>query len=239
MINHELPTTLQYQLREILLGKISNGEWKPGEKISSEREICEQYEVSRMTVREVLTSLQRDGILVRYQGKGTFVAKPKFEQKLGSFYSFSEEIRKSGMKASSRILEFEVISVSPKLALEMGVKLGEQLYRIERLRMINNDLFAWEQSFIPLSLIPHMTREEVEQLGLYNTIKKHSSLSPEVASETFEAVNCTKKEAELLNLKANDAVLRIVRLTEAQGICIEYCETLIRGDKYQYKVLLR
>ena len=82
MLDSNLPVSLQYQLREIMFEKLNSGEWKEGEMIPSEHELCEEYGVSRITVREVLKELVQSGYLKRKQGKGTFVSKPTVSVRL-------------------------------------------------------------------------------------------------------------------------------------------------------------
>src|SRR5688572_26061855 len=113
VLDETLPMTLQYQLRSKLLEKMEQKCWTPGAKIPSERELCEEYGVSRMTVREVLKDLVQEGYLVRKQGKGTFVSLPKFEHEFTSSYSLSQEIEKEGLHSKFRMLGFQKKPASP------------------------------------------------------------------------------------------------------------------------------
>ena len=94
MIDKNSPIPAYYQIKQIILEKINNSEWKVGQCIASERELSEAYGVSRMTVRQALGELVQEGILLREKGKGTFVCEPKVTQK--DMMSFSEIISKSG-----------------------------------------------------------------------------------------------------------------------------------------------
>ena len=147
MLEQNLP--LQYQLKQIFLEKIKKQEWKQGEKIPSEREICAQYQVSRITVREVLKDLEREGYFSRKQGKGTFVTLPKYVQKLNKFYSFREDMRKEGLKPSTTVLEFEEISCDNWLAGETGAAPGDKFFYITRLLMGGEEIYGYEISYIP------------------------------------------------------------------------------------------
>src|SRR5665647_3212360 len=97
-LNVKLPTTLYFQLKEQLMSRIAMKEWNPGDKIPNEHALCHEYGVSRITVRQALTDLEREGYIIRKQGKGTFVTFPRIEQNLTSFYSFSDEFKKRGFK---------------------------------------------------------------------------------------------------------------------------------------------
>ena len=91
----QVPVALYYQVREDLLHKIQSGQWGPDFKMPPERELCETYGVSRITVRKALDDLQNEGYLDRVQGKGTFVRRATMEKKLSKFYSFGDELRLS------------------------------------------------------------------------------------------------------------------------------------------------
>src|SRR5690554_2418523 len=95
-LNTESRIPLYYQLLDVIEEKIRNDTWPRGEQIPAERELCEMFGVSRITVRKAIDELTRSGKLTRIQGKGTFVAEQPISQKLGSIYSFSQEMEKQG-----------------------------------------------------------------------------------------------------------------------------------------------
>lgn len=236
MMDSSLP--LQYQLKQIFLDKIKRQEWKQGEKIPSEREICEEYQVSRITVREVLKALEGEGYFSRKQGKGTFVTMPKYVQKLNKFYSFREDMQREGLHPSTHLLDFQMISCDEELEKETGIAAGEKIYCITRLLYGGDEIYGYEVSYIPAAVAEGMTGEEVQQNGLYRTIFLHSGLIGDEATEMFEAVSCPQNIAAHLGIKKNDAVMKITRHTRAQGSFIEYCVSIMRGDKYRYHVNL-
>lgn len=238
-LNGDLPVTLQYQLRNLLLGKIKSHQWDVNSKIPSEREICEQYSVSRTTVREVLKDLEREGYLVRKQGKGTFVKYPAVEQKLTKFYSFSEEIRAMNLKASTQIVSFEIIPADGHTTQRLSIREDDSVYAISRLRLAGDHVFAYERSYIPYDLIPGITPSAVEEQGLYRTITACSNLVADEAVEEFDAVNCPAGIAQLLGVAPRTALLQLTRTTQAQGVTIEYCVSFVRSDRYKYKVVLK
>ena len=238
-LNGDLPVTLQYQLKNLLLAKIKGHQWDVNSKIPSEREICEQYAVSRTTVREVLKDLEREGYLVRKQGKGTFVKYPAMEQKLSKFYSFSEEIRARNLEASTRIVSFEMIPADSLVARKLGIREETPVYAITRLRLAGDHVFAYERSYIPYELVPGITPSAVEEQGLYRTITACSDLVADEAVEEFDAVNCPAGIAQLLGVAPRTALLQLTRTTQARGLTIEYCVSFVRSDRYKYKVVLK
>ncbi len=239
MLDYSSPLTLQYQLRSRLLEQIENGTWPPDHQIPSERELCDTYGVSRITVREVVKDLVQEGYLIKKQGKGTFVSLPKFEERLTSYYSLSQEIEEKGLKSEFQIIDFKKCIPPLFLKQKFGLSDTESVYEIIRLRLIGEKLFAWEKAVVPCSILEGATKEQISAKGLYPTISHCSGLVADEAEEDFEAANCPDEIAQLLKLKKNTAVLHLTRYTIAQGRYIEYCESYIHGERYKYKHILR
>lgn len=239
MLDDKAPVALYYQLKEMLVAKIKNGEWAIESKIPTERELCDLYMVSRITVRKALEDMEREGYLSRKQGKGTFVTSPKIEQRLSRFYSFSEEIKKMGLEPSAQMMEFSILPADEKLAAALAVNKNSSLYSIKRLRLANNEPFALEISYLPCDLFPGLSREEVALKGLYNTMKTNYNVVPTEAEEAFEAILIDKDAARDLNVKKKFPGIFLERHTSANERVVEYCKSIIRGDRYKYRVVLK
>ena len=235
MLDETLPVTLQYQLRTRLMDKIEQKYWPPGSQIASERELCEAYGVSRMTVREVLRALVQEGVLVRRQGSGTYVALPKFEHELTSSYSLSQELEREGLESRFQVLDFRQVTAPEAVQEVFGFGAGDQVYMITRLRFIGDERFAWERSYTPCELLEGSTVDELQQEGLYPTMYRISGMIAETAEVETEAVNCPSEIAPQLGIKKKTAVLHLTRITKAQGRSVEYCESYVRSEKYRYK----
>ncbi|NBD24569.1 GntR family transcriptional regulator [Paenibacillus glycinis] len=235
MLDDTLPMTLQFQLRSKLLEKIENKFWSPGSQIPSERELCDEYGISRITVREALKELVQEGYLVRKQGKGTYVSLPKFVNELSSTYSLSQEIEKEGLSSDFQLLGFKKCSPTGHLKQLFGLSDEDSLYEITRLRFIGSEPFAWERAYTPCSLMEGADEAQLQKDGLYLTIFRCSGLIADEAEVEAEAVNCPTEIATMLQLKKNTAVLHLTRATTAQNRSVEYCESYVRSEKYKYK----
>lgn len=238
MLNEKAPTTLYFQLKEILTKQIKNKDWEVNSKIPTERELCEQYKVSRITVRQALDELEKEGFLYRKQGKGTFVTVPKIEQRLNNFYSFSEEIEKMGRKPSTKVLEFSKIKANEEIAIKLGLNIKDDIYSIKRLRLADDEPFAIEISYLPYELFPDLLHAEVEEKGLYNSLKEKFGIIPDEAEESFEAVLVDAFSSNYLNVAKNSAGLLLERFTKSDERIVEYCFSLIRGDMFKYRISL-
>lgn len=239
MLNEKAPLSLYYQLKEALIKRVKEKEWTVNTKIPTERELCELYSVSRITVRQALDAMEEEGYLYRKQGKGTFVTAPKLKQRLNDFYSFSEEIRKMGFEPDTKILDFKIIESNDITSQNLEIGKGEKVYAVKRLRLADKVPFTVETSYIPYEVAVGLTKEEVENNGLYNTLKNTFSIMPNEAIESFEAVLVPNEYALYLDVKKNSAALKIERTTKAKDRVVEYCESIIRGDRYKYTVYLK
>lgn len=238
VLDSKMSEKLHVRLRNIFIKKIHDREWAPGEQLPGELVLSETYGVSRSTVRQALNALEQEGFVVRHQGKGTFVRLPKLEQRLARFYSFSEEIRAMGYTPSTAVLEFTQISADAALASRLKLDTGSAVYRIKRLRLANGDPFAVETSYIPAALFPNMTKEKAAENGLYASMRQMRQISPDSAIESFEAVMLTEDNARFLDAVFPSAGLYLERVTFAGDTVVEFCKTIIRGDRYKYHVSL-
>ena len=239
MLDEKAPMALYFQLKEIIINKIKSHEWPVDSRIPTERQLCDIYKVSRITVRQALGELEREGYLYRKQGRGTFVTSPKIEQRLSSFYSFSEEIRRMGYTPATKVLQFKQMEAEETIAIKLNVEKGSPVYSIKRLRLANSDPFAVETSYIPGDLFKDLNEEEITSQGLYNTLKNKYNVYPEEAVETFEAILIGSEAANFLQIGRNSPGILLERFTHAGGNIVEYCRSMIRGDRYKYKIILK
>ena len=231
-------STAYRNLYNKLAEDIASGVYLENARLPVERCLCDMYSVSRITVRQALSLLESDGLIMKYQGKGTFVRPRHFEQKLSSIYSFTNELIKMNSKPGVRVLSCKILpselSVSEALKLEIEAPVIE----VCRLRLADDEPFAYETSFIPAEYLKDASVGEIERDGLYATINKYSGLYPDHASEVFEATIASKEVAYNLRRDGKFAVMQVLRLASCNGKPVEYCRTFLAGDKYKYSVEL-
>ncbi|GHU65868.1 GntR family transcriptional regulator [Spirochaetia bacterium] len=229
------PISLYYQLQEKLSRKIQSGEWKSNQKIPTETELCKLYGLSRITVRKAIEELVHEGRLIRFQGKGTYVASINFEQKLSKFYSFSEALKKKGKKEHVKMLSFDVIKLDAAAASRLGLGEDAEFYKITRLRMVDDTAYTVETSLIPYTLCPHLTEKNIMEKGLYNSMAD-DGVSPKRIVEKFRAVSIKANEAIHMGLKPGTPAIHLERTTYDSSRIIEYCVSIVRGDFFTYTV---
>lgn len=230
MINKKSPIPVYYQLEEDIKRKIEQGVWQVGQCISSERELAEEYGVSRMTIRQSLGELVQDGILVREKGKGTFVCKPKVKQR--DMMSFSEVIAKSGRTLKTKIIEFQVID--RPLEYDNIFKF-KKLYKINRLRIVDEEIVANEIVYIPCEYCGVVTENMLEG-SLFKMLK---SLGFDIKSSdaSIAAVNMNEKYRKIFKVNNDVPLLRTKSKFFTSDDTVIYVEdSVYRSDKYVLEV---
>ena len=233
------PYTLQHQLKKEFYEKIASKEWLPGQLIPSEKELCDEYGVSRITVREALRELVQANYLVRKQGKGTFVAAPTVEYTLSSVFSLSKELEAKGLESKFTIVDFAKEKPGNFYQSAFRISAEEQVICITRVRTINGEAYAYEESVVPERYLMGASAEDIDQFGLYPTMKKCSELFPEYADESVESVICPDKVAAAMGIRNKSAVFRVKRYTFAREKCVEYCKSYVYGQRYNFHHTIR
>ncbi|MEG1003803.1 MAG: GntR family transcriptional regulator [Clostridium sp.] len=230
MIDKSSPIPVYFQLKEAILNKISEGYWKVGECIDSERELAEHYEVSRMTIRQALGELVQDGVLVREKGKGTFVCEPKVKQQ--DVMSFTDIIEKLGGKLQTEVLEFKLIDTPKEFK---DILKDDKVYRINRMRKVDGECIAIELVHISPKICGNL--EALDLTGsLFKIIEEkghfinhsESSIKAIVMDDGYKKLFNVDKILPLMStfgttLDENDNVLFVE-------------ESIYRSDKYVLQV---
>lgn len=222
------------QIAEELKQRIENGGFESGAAIPSERNLTEQYGVSRMTVRQAITDLVNAGLLYRERGRGTFVAARKVEQPLTGLTSFTEDMKSRGMVPGSKIIRFEIQQPAAGIQTALQLDAGDEVFFVERIRYADNQPMAIERNYLPVKLFPELTRESLTG-SLYALAEQDRQLSIGRASQHMEAALVTSEDAELLHIMAPAAVLIIERSSYlTDGVPFEVVHSTYRADRYKF-----
>ena len=235
--NHPLP--MYFQLKELMREKIASGEWKPGDMVPSERELSEQYHISRMTARQALSELATEGLLRREQGRGTFVAEPKIEHGLTRLTGFTEDMKARGLLPGAKVVRLEVIR-PPLLAMRaLQITPDETIVLLERLRLAGGDPIALETSHLHFKGVENLLNEDFENNSLYQILSEKYQITPSRAEQKIGADLCSKRAQDLLEISEGAPVLRNKRITFDQwGRPFEYTESAYRADRYVFQAEL-
>lgn len=230
---------LYSQLVSIVKRNISAGTLVTGDMLPSEAELCRSFDISRSTVRQAIGALEAEGLVVRKQGRGTFVAEPKMRRRTETVYSFTSEISAMGMTPSSTIIDFEIIDPTPDIVgvLELNGS-DTKVYRFTRLRNVDGEPLILETSFYPCYIYPKLTRELLGTHSFYSLLYE-VGIVPASAVDSYEAVVLGRKEAELLRCKPGSCAFSVQRRTQTDaGITYEFTQSLIRADRVKLDVFL-
>ncbi|WP_156291238.1 GntR family transcriptional regulator [Oceanobacillus salinisoli] len=240
MIDKNSPIPIYYQLEEEIKRMIQD-ELSPGDLLPSEREYAEKYDISRMTVRQAITNIAKEGLIYRQKGRGTFVAEKKFEQDLSGLSSFSEDMRNRGMVPSNKLLSFKVISNDPHVASILKTEPNAEIYEVIRVRLANEEPVALETIYTPKKLVGELQEPDLS-ISFYKYIEQKLQLKITYGQQTIEASLANQEETKHLHIKKGDPVLvmqRISYLENDQETPIEYVKSTYRSDKYKFKMQLK
>lgn len=228
---------LYFQLMEKLIDTIHQ-HYNEHEKLPSERELCEKYNVSRITVRQALQELTQDGYIYKQHGKGTFVAPKSYTQPLLKLYSFTEEMKKIGKTPSTKVLSFDKIALEERMANNLHLEPHDEAFQIVRLRLADGIPLMYETSYIPQKLFPHLTRDDVTEQPMYSVFREEYDVRVTKAVERFSATSVEAEEADQLEVISGEPAMQIKRYAYEHDLLIEYTVSIARGDKFDYIVEL-
>ncbi|MFZ5822910.1 MAG: GntR family transcriptional regulator [Bacillota bacterium] len=230
-----LPVPLYYQIKTRLMEQIESGQLKPGDRVDSERELTERFGVSRMTARQALVELETQGYLVRIQGKGTFVATPKFEQPLAMLTSFTEDMRRRGLEAGSRVLSAGEAPAGRKVAQALSLSETAPVYRLERLRLAGAEPVALEISHLDVAAFPGLLSHDVAHRSLYEILRLEYGVWLVRATQSLEAIPANPHLAERLHVREGTPLMLMERISRGQNDRpVEMVRSYYRGDRYRF-----
>jgi GntR family transcriptional regulator len=239
-LHRESPDPLYLQLKDSLVESIKSGKYRPHQRLPSERELSDTYRVSRMTVRQALLDLAREGAIYTRVGKGTFVAEPKIEQRLSGVTGFTQEVRSRGGRPASRVLEAAVVAAPPDASAALRLAAGAHVIVLSRIRLADDMPLALETAFLPHALFPGLLSHDFAATSLYDVLERSYNLTLVQAEQTIEAALAAPREIDLLQIVPPAAVLKMCRLTQtSDGVLVEYVQSVYRGDRYKFHSTLR
>lgn len=229
-LNRKSPIPAYYQLKQIILQKIKDGEWLPGCSISSERELCDMFSVSRMTIRQALNELVTEGILYKEKGKGTFVSQPRVEQM--DVMSFTEAATNKGLNATTEIKSFEIETPDLYVLEKLELMEFEDVYYLQRVRKADNEIVGIEELYLPVRFFQDLEKKDLSG-SFYKILNENYGYTINRAETCLEAVIPEKDDLKLFGAKETIPLLKTssVYVTN-KDVKLFYEESLYRSDKY-------
>jgi GntR family transcriptional regulator len=223
--------TKQSETRDLVLDLIEQLE--VGEAIPSERQLSADLGVSRLTLRAALDDLAREGYVVRRRGAGTFVGEPKIAQEL-TMTSFTDDMRRRGLRPSSRTLELRVSPAGARLGRLLHVSPSEPVVIASRLRLADGESMAIETVHVREAHIPGLTARDLEERSFYELLRDRYGIVIVGGTQTIEPTVTDEDESAALGVPLHSPAFRFERVTNSDtGEIIEFVESIYRGDRYR------
>jgi len=231
------PQPLYIQLKEVLRGYILDGTYAPHSKLPSENELIRQYKVSRITVRQALRDLQKEGLIFSIQGKGSFVTKPKAVQDLTSLQGFGEAMAQHGLETCSRVISIKRIAADKRVARALEIDKGDEVFEFKRIRLLNRSPVSLDISYFHPLVGERLQKEDLVSRDIFDILENNYGIPLESADLTIEASIADDEQSTLLKVEPNSPLLRLERLTFRNGhVPVDFEYLYYIGDFYKYRL---
>jgi GntR family transcriptional regulator len=229
------PIPLHHQVFRDLRAALDANEWKPGERMPTERELALRYGCSLITVRHALGELVREGRIERTRGRGTFVLQPRIDRDIAGSMSFAEEMQRRGLDSATRLITGRIEPAGDTVAGALGIAADAPVVYLERVRLGGGEPLILEQARLPAERFPGLLAFDLERRSLYDVISERYATRIVRARESVEPVILRAREAGLLDLPARSLALRIDGVAfAADGTPVESARSFVRGDRTRY-----
>lgn len=211
--------------------RIDAGHLRPGDAVASERDLAKLHQVSLMTARHALASLEREGLVERRRGIGTFVSAPKIQ--FNKLMSYTEQMASRNMTAASKVLFAKLIDNEPEVTARLSLPQTTPIVKLERLRHAGGEPFALETCYLSAAQFPNLLAAPVGRDSLFGILERDYKVEIGYADEEIDATAADPKTADLLGLARRDPLLRIRQLIySTKGSAIVYVLGFYRSDRH-------
>jgi len=228
------------QVKEALKELLESRLLAPKDQLPGEVELCQAFDVSRTVIRQALDELEYEGLIVREQGKGTFIAEPKISgglvQKLTGWF---QDMAAQGYDPVSKVLKQELVPANPKVATSLRVETGAPVIEITRLRFVQDEPIVLVTTYLPTPLCSQVLQADLSRQSLYAFLETQCGLVLARGHRTIEAALASEHEARLLQVRIGAPLIKLESVSYlADGTPLEYYSALHRGDRTRFEVEL-
>ena len=237
---HAPYTAKYYQLSQHLQQQITDGQLSPNQQLPTEDVLMQAFTISRGTVRKAVDLLERQGLVRREQGRGTFVNDPSRKNLTGFMLTnFANDMQQQQRQPSTQVLKQEIVPASTTIATHLDLNAGDGVIHIQRLRLADNQPIIFEERYLNAQFCPELATEDVEAQSIHWLLVHKYKLPLVRVTHTVEMREIGTESAKWLNLQPTDAIFAIERLTHTQvGDAIYpavYYRAFCHGEEYQFK----
>jgi len=224
-------TPIYLRIREYILHQIRNGKWKPGDRIPSENELKERFSVSRMTVIQAIRDLCKEGVLLRVQGSGSFVAQPQTHLTVVNFFDIAEEIRGRGHGHDARVIEHLRRTPTAAEAKQLNLKPGTRLFHGLVLHSEDGTPVQLEDRLVNADAVPDFLSVDYTRTTSFAYLMR---LFPHPAGKhVIRSIEATALMREVLRLQPGEPCLEIERTTWVEDTVITVVRLIHPGFRYE------
>ncbi len=225
------------QITAWLRDQVAEGRYAPGQKLPSERELEEQFSVSRITVRRSLGTLESEGLIYRQQGLGSFVAQQKITQGLVQLTSFAEDMRRAGLEPRSRVLHRAPVRAPARVAEALGLEPGAAVERLDRLRFGDDEPIAIDRTWLPLYFAMLLEPHDLEHHTVYEVLENEFDVPIDSGRYRIEAGVANSWTSEHLGVDEGFPLLAIERTSYTADLRPIYMQLrYYRADRVSFEL---
>jgi GntR family transcriptional regulator len=240
VIDASSPVPAYYQLYEALRAQLGTAAMPVGSRLATERAIAEALGVSRQTVRQALARLEREGLVFRRQGDGTYVSEPRVETPTNTISGFTSSLSARGLRVRSTVLDLRLAVPPSAVADELGVAAtSESTVMLRRVRSLDGSPATLETVWMPATLCKPLLDMNMTDRSLYATLRDALDIHPAHAVEHLTATVLDDFEARQLAQRRGDPALLVERVTrDAQDRAFESVKAVLRADRFAFRAEL-
>jgi len=240
-INKDLPVPYYYQIVQVLRESIADlKEPDVNEKIAlpSEPELSDFFSVNRGTIRHALQVLEREGLIYREKGKGTFVRRRRVEMDLSYLCSTTEDMKSRGWEPDTEVISVDKVIPRKHIRASLNLQENDKVWEIFRSRSANGEPISLQRAFFPVVLMPDLDEKNLSS-SFYKIWKNSYNILPHEGEQTIRTRPATEEETSLLAIDEYGPIFEITRTTfDINGTPFEYLISIWRGDRYDFFVRL-
>lgn len=238
IVSKNEPLAFYLQVANSLKEDILSGKFKNGQSIGSQKELGESFGVSRITIRKAIEILEKENLVTTIHGKGTFIKQDKVEQQLDQLKSLTDVIKTHGYNPQVKVIKQENRKTSENFSENKSEQEIECLY-IERIHIVEDEVIALAQVYIPDVYGVEMTKEDLENSTIYDLLENKFNVELDQADQSIEACPADSTLSEILNVEVGSPLLKAKRLVfSKQGDLVEKIIFYYRYDAFAFKVKL-
>lgn len=231
------PTALHLRIREDLRERIYAGEYQAHDRVPSESALMGQYGVSRITVRQAMSGLEKEQLIFKIPGKGSFVTATKPFQTLTRLQGFAEAMATTGHETLNKVLHVRTLPATAQVATQLHIEPGAPVIEVQRVRYLNRQAVSLDITWLPKHIGERLAHEDLATRDIFLILENEYGLKLGHADLAIDATLADERLSDLLNISVGSALLRVERLThDHAGKPLDYEHLYLRADNFQYRL---